>query len=148
MLGTVNVKTYEADLKATKDMLDALCQKRDHIEGEIALLKKRETALETLVQENYPHKGQRVIDQNTSEMSALINVIQPRITDVVKGILMASKEPLTSSEIYEKLPQFGWTIEAKNNPWALIHGIGHRLVAQKFAKEVYKDNRKAWIRAK
>jgi hypothetical protein len=144
----VDIKTYEADLKATDDMLNDLHQKRDHIEAEIALLTKRRDALEVLLKADYHHKGRQVIDRNMSEASALVNVIQPRITDVVKGILMASKEPLTSSEIYEKLPQFGWTIEAKSNPWALIHGIGRRLVSQQFAKEVYKDNRKAWIRAK
>lgn len=144
----MNIRTYEADYRAGEDLLNQLTQKRDQIEAEISLLVKRQDALRVLIQADYPHKGRHVIDQNTSAMSALVNVIQPRITDVVKGILMASKEPLTSSEIYEKLPQFGWTIEAKNNPWALIHGIGRRLVDQQFAKEVYKDNRKAWIRAK
>lgn len=139
------LKTYEADLRDTEKALDTLEKKRIEMEAEMEALSERKDALLTLIQAEYPHKGRLVIDQNMSDVSARVNVIQPRVTEAVKGILMASKEALTSAEIYEKLPQFGWKIEPSANPWALIHGIGRRLVAQQFAKQVYKDGRKAWI---
>ena len=126
--------------------LQAAMQKREQIDVEIASLLDRKDALETLIRAAYPHKGRHVLDQNMSPASAVVNVAQPRVTEAVKGILMASKEPLTSAEIHERLPQFGWNLDAKSNPWALIHGIGRRLVDQQFAREVEKDGRKAWVR--
>ncbi|MGA8622463.1 MAG: hypothetical protein WB660_28570 [Candidatus Sulfotelmatobacter sp.] len=144
----MNIKTYEADYEATMTALQAAIQKRDQIDGEIASLSDRKEALETLIRAAYPHKGRLVLDENMSSVSAVANVAQPRVTEAVKGILMASKEPLTSAEIHERLPQFGWKLDPKSNPWALIHGIGRRLVDQQFAREVEKGGRKAWVRAR
>jgi hypothetical protein len=85
--------------------------------------------------------------QGQSPASAVVNVLKPQITERVKGVLMASQEPLTSAEIYEALKRFHVNLNPKGNPWALIHGICRRLADQKFAREVVKDNRKAWLRA-
>jgi hypothetical protein len=144
----VNIKPYEADYESTMTALQAAIEKREQIDAEIASLSERKEALETLIRAAYPHKGRLVLDQNISSAPARVNVIQPRVTEAVKGILMASKEPLTSAEIHERLPQFGWTMDPKANPWALIHGIGRRLVDQQFAREVDKGGRKAWVRVR
>ncbi|MFZ3264347.1 MAG: hypothetical protein WA172_10130 [Terriglobales bacterium] len=121
--------------------LDALYRKIDSLE-------QRKGALEILLRDAYPHKGRHVIDENTSAAQAIVNVLQPRMTERVKGLLMASSVPLTSGDIHEQLKPLGLVLEAKSNPWALIHGICRRLVDQQFAREVDKDGRKAWIRAK
>jgi hypothetical protein len=143
----VNIKPYEADYEATMTALQGALKKREEIDGEIASLMERKEALETLIRAAYPDKGRLVLDQTSSTASATVNVAQPRITEAVKGILMASKEPLTSAEIHARLPQLGWKLDPKSNPWALIHGIGRRLVDQQFAREVDKGGRKAWVRA-
>jgi hypothetical protein len=141
-------KDYEDDWKEAKDAMDAAVQKRNQLENDIAILHERVTALETLMRSGSTRKGRMVLDQNTTEVSAVINVIQPRVTEAVKGVLMASREALTSGEIHEKLKLSGWDLSPKSNPWALIHGICRRLVDQQFAREVDKGGRKAWIRAK
>jgi hypothetical protein len=144
----MDTKAYEKDYEATMTALDTAVRKRDQLDTEIASLTERKEALETLIRAAYPHKGRLILDQQTSGASAMVNVSQPKVTEAVKGILMASKEPLTSAEINERLPQFGWKLDPKANPWALIHGIGRRLVDQQFAREVDKGGRKAWVRVR
>jgi hypothetical protein len=135
------MNSYEKDYEVTMASLDTLYR-------QIESLEERKRALETLIRGAYPHKGKLVLDQNTTPVQGLVNVFQPRVTERVKGLLMASAGPLTCGEIYEQLKQLGITIGAKSNPWALIHGICRRLVEQKFAREVDKDGRKAWVLAK
>jgi hypothetical protein len=146
-VGAVKNKGYEEDYEETMSALNAAIEQRDRMEGQIAALSERVEALEILIHKDYPHKGRLVVYQGQSPASAVVNVAKPQITARVKGILMAAKEPLTSAEIYEGLRHFGWTIDPKGNPWALIHGICRRLVDQKFAREAAKGSRKAWIRA-
>lgn len=141
-------KEYEKDYEDTVAAYEALAHKQDQIATEMAALIERMRALETLIGGAYPNKGRIVLDKSTTAASARVNVVQPRVTEAVKGVLMASREALTSGEIHEKLRLSGWDLAPKSNPWALIHGICRRLVDQQFAREVDKDGRKAWIRAK
>lgn len=142
----VKTKRYEDDYEETMSALNAAIEHRDRLDAEISVLTERLQALETLIGKDYPHKGRFVVDQETSKVSAEVNVFKPQITPRVKGVLMAAQEPLTSAEIYEELKRFHVNLNPKANPWALIHGICRRLVDQKFAREVLKDSRKAWIR--
>jgi hypothetical protein len=142
----VNSKKYEEDYEETMSALNAAIEHRDRLDAEISTLTERLQALETLLRKDYPHKGRLVAYQGQSPASAEVNVFKPQITPRVKGVLMAAQEPLTSAEIYEELKRFHVNLNPKGNPWALIHGICRRLVDQKFAREVVKDNRKAWIR--
>jgi hypothetical protein len=143
----VKNKGYEEDYEETMAALNAAIELRDRTEGQIAALSERVEALEILIHKDYPHKGRLVVYQGQSPASAVVNVLKPQITERVKGVLMASQEPLTSAEIYEALKRFHVNLNPKGNPWALIHGICRRLADQKFAREVVKDNRKAWLRA-
>jgi hypothetical protein len=142
------MKSYEKDYEETMAALETALHKRDKIDVEIQSLGERVKALETLIRADYPHKGRHVIDQNTTPAQAIVNLIQPTVTERVRGLLIAANVPLTSAEIYEKLKQVGETLNPKTNPWALIHGICRRLVDQQFAREVEKDGRKAWVVAK
>ncbi len=128
--------------------LDTALRKREQIDVEINRLQARAHALETLISTGYPHKGRIVLDGSTTPASAVVNLIQPTVTDRVRGLLMASSVPLTSGEINDRLRQLGEVLNQKANPWALIHGICRRLVDQNFAREVAKDGRKAWVIAK
>ena len=142
------MKSYEQDYEATSTALEAALHKRDQIDIEIKSLQERIHALETLIRADYPHKGRIVIDGNTTPAQAIVNLIQPTVTERVRGLLMASKVPLTSGEINDQLARLGENLSARSNPWALIHGICRRLVDQQFAREVEKDGRKAWVLAK
>jgi hypothetical protein len=142
------MKNYEHDYQVKMAALERALHKREQLDLEIKSLQEQVSALETLIRAAYPHKGQLVLDQNTTPAQALVNVAEPQITARVRGLLMASKDPLTSGEIHEKLRGLGWDLREKSNPWALIHGICRRLVDQKFAQEVDKGGRKAWTVAK
>jgi hypothetical protein len=138
------MKNYETDYEATMSTLEKALHKREQLDDEIKSLEERARALETLIRADYPHKDRFVIDHNTTPASTIVNLIQPTVTARVRGLLTASKAPLTSGEIYEKLKDLGETLNPKANPWALIHGICRRLVDQQFAREVDKGGRKAW----
>ena len=142
------MKTYEKDYEETMAAKEAALRKAEQINFEINVLDERIRALETLIRADNPHKGRLVLDQHTTVAQALVNVLQPKATDQVRGLLMATSGPLTSGEIHEKLKLLGVDIGEKANPWALIHGICRRLVDQGFAREVEKDGRKAWVLAK
>jgi hypothetical protein len=140
----VNSKKYEEDYEETMSALNAAIEHRDRLDAEISALSERAEALETLLRRK---DGKIMWEQGDGQSSAVVNMLKPMITPRVKGVLMAAQEPLTSAEIYEELKRFHVNLDPKGNPWALIHGICRRLVDQKFAREVIKDNRKAWIRA-
>lgn len=142
------MKTYEKDYEATTAELETALHKREQIDLEIRSLQERVHALEILIRADYPHKSREVIHADITVESAIVNLIQPPVTERVRGLLMASKVPLTTGEIREKLAQLGEPLSAKTNPWALIHGICRRLVDQEFAREVEKDGRKAWVLAR
>lgn len=139
------MKSYEEDYEKTMAALESALHKREQIDDQIKSLGERMRALEVLIRADYPHKGRIVIDANTTPASAVVNLIQPTVTERVRGLLTASSIPLTSGEIYEKLKGMGENLNPKANPWALIHGICRRLVDQEFAREVDKDGRKAWV---
>lgn len=132
------MKTYEKDYADTDAEIEELLHKID-------ALYTRRNALKTLIQADYPHKGRLILDQSTTPVQALVNVAEPRVTARVRGILTAYHAPLTCGEIHERLKEAGLDLHAKSNPWALIHGICRRLVDQKFAREVEKDGKKAWV---
>jgi|SRR5579872_2054820 hypothetical protein len=142
------MNNYEKDYADTMAAKEAALRKVEQINVEINALDERIRALETLIRADYPHKGRLVLDQSTTVALSIVNVLQPRATDRVRGLLMATNGPLTSGEIHEKLKLLGLDIGEKANPWALIHGICRRLVDQGFAREVEKDGRKAWVLAK
>jgi|SRR5579859_6825955 len=142
------MKNYEHDYEDTAAALDKALQSREQIDLEIKSLQERIQALETLIRGDYPHKGREVLTADMSPASAIVNLIQPTLTERVRGLLMASKTPLSSGEIREKLAQLGEPLREQTNPWALIHGICRRLVDQGFAREGEKDGRKAWVLAK
>ena len=136
------MKSYEGDYEEATAALDAALRKREQIDAEIDSLQEQIRALETLVRIAYPHKDRLSIKVDP----AVVLVTNMRVTERVRGLLMASNAPLTSGEIQEKLRQLGWDAKSQgSNPWALIHGICRRLVEQGFAKEVDKAGRKAWV---
>lgn len=139
------MKGYEADYKETTAALEAALRKHEEIASEIESLQERLRALETLIRISYPDKDRLPVKVDP----AVIVVTNMRITEGVRGLLMASNGPLTSGEIQEKLLQSGWrAMSESSNPWALIHGICRRLVEQGFAREVDKGGkggRKAWV---
>jgi hypothetical protein len=138
--------SYEKDYEKSTAALHAALQKREQLDVEINSLQKRIDALETLISADYPPgEGRIVLDQINTPAQLIVNVLAPRATQRVRGLLMAAAEPLTSGEIHEKLKHLGLELSEKMNPWALIHGICRRLVSQGFAREVDKDGRKAWI---
>jgi hypothetical protein len=139
------MKYYEKDYEDTMSALTAALQKRDRLDEEIQRLLTRKDALEKLIESDYPYKGEYVLFEGQSPASALVNLVQPTVTQRVRGILTASKYPLTSGEINEQLKNLGEVLNERANPWALIHGICRRLVDQGFAAEVEKDGRKAWV---
>jgi hypothetical protein len=139
------MKSYEEDYERTMAAIESALHKREQLDTEIHSLEERVRALEVLIRADYPHKGRLVLDQNTTVASALVNVAQPTLTERVRGLLRASSVPLTSGEIHERLRDLGDDLSPRSNPWALIHGICRRLVDQKFAREVDKDGRKAWV---
>jgi hypothetical protein len=136
------MKSYEGDHEETTAALEALLRKREQIDAEIESLQERLRALETLIRISYPDK-----DRLPAKVDpAVVVVTNMKVTEKVRGLLMASNGPLTSGEIQEKLGQLGWDAKSQgSNPWALIHGICRRLVEQGFAKEVDKGGRKAWV---
>jgi len=127
---------------------EAALRRIEQINVEIDGLDARIGALETLIRADYPHKGKRVLDKGTTPVQALVNVLQPKVTERVRGLLTAANGPLTCGEIHDELKQLGLDLQPKSNPWALIHGICRRLVDQQFAREVDKGGRKAWVLAK
>jgi hypothetical protein len=141
----IHMKSYEQDYEETMEAMQAALRKRDQIDTQIQTLQKRIEALEVLIREDYPHKRKLVLDQNTTPMQAVVNVLQPQITEMVRNLFKLTGAPLTSGEIYDKLQQFGAGLGSRSNPWALIHGICRRLVDQGFAKEVDKNGKKAWV---
>jgi hypothetical protein len=142
------MSSYEKDYEATMAAKEAALRKIDQLNVEIDGLDERIRALETLIRADYPHKGKQVLDRDTTPAQAIVNVVQPRSTERVRGLLTAASGPLTSGEIHERLKQLGLDLYPQSNPWALIHGICRRLVDQQFAREVEKDGRKAWVLAK
>ena len=129
----------------TSTALESALRKHSELADEINGLQARVDALSKLIETDYPHKGRLVIYRDQSPASAIVNVIQPTVTERVRGILMAANLPLTSGEINEHLKQLGQVLNPKANPWALIHGICRRLVDQGFAREVEKSGHKAWV---
>lgn len=127
---------------------EAALRKIEEINVEINGLDERIRALETLIRADHPHKGKQVLDKDTTPVQALVNVVKPRVTERVRGLLTAANGPLTSGEIHDRLKQLGWDLPPKSNPWALIHGICRRLVEQQRAREVDKNGRKAWVISK
>jgi hypothetical protein len=145
----LEMDSYEKDYEKSTAALHAALKKREQLDLEINSLQKRIDALATLIGADYPHdEGRIVLDKVKTPAEFIVNVIAPRATQRVRGLLMAADGPLTSGEIHEKLKQLGLELSEKMNPWALIHGICRRLVSQGFAREVDKDGRKAWIIAK
>ena len=141
------MKAYEKDYEETIAALEAALHKRDDIDSRISTLQQRVHALETLIRADYPDKGKLVLRSDTTPASAMVNVVTPEITELVRRLLAYVRKPLTSGEIYERLQQDGAGLNPKANPWALIHGICRRLVDQGFAQEEDKDGRKAWVLA-
>ena len=136
------MKNYEGDYEETTVALETALRKREEIDAEIDSLQERIRALETLIRIAYPHKDR----PSTKVDPAVVVVTNMKITERVRGLLMASNGPLTSGEIQAKLRQLGWDAKGQGrNPWALIHGICRRLVEQGFAKAVDKGGRKAWM---
>lgn len=128
---------------------EAALRKIEQINVEIDGLNERIRALETLIRADYPtQRGKLVLKMDATATEVQVNFMQPRVTERVRGLLMAAGGPLTCGELHERLRQSGLDLHAKSNPWALIHGICRRLVDQQFAREVDKDGRKAWVIAK
>jgi hypothetical protein len=136
------MKSYEGDYKETTAALEALLRKREQIDAEIECFEERLRALETLIRISYPDK-----DRLPAKVDpAVLIVTNMKVTERVRGLLMAANGPLTSGEIQEKLRLLGWDAKSQgSNPWALIHGICRRLVEQGFAKEMDKAGRKSWM---
>ncbi len=142
------MSSYERDYETSMAAKEAALRKIEQINVEVDGLDERIRALETLIRADYPHKGRLVVDKDIMPAQALVNVVQPRVTQRVRGLLAAADGPLTCGEIHDRLKQLGLNLHAKSNPWALIHGICRRLVEQQFAREVGKGGRKAWVIAK
>jgi hypothetical protein len=137
-----NMKGYQGDYAEATAALEAALRKREQIDAEIDSLQERIRALETLIRIAYPVKDQRP----TRVDPAVVVVTDMKVTERVRGLLMAASGPLTSGDIQAELRRLGWNVKSEgSNPWALIHGICRRLVEQGFAKEVNKGGRKAWM---
>jgi len=142
------VNTYEKDYEATMAAKGAALQKIEQISTEVDALDERLHALETLIRADYPHKGKLALDKDVTPIQALVNVVQPKTTERVRGILTAAGAPLTVAEICDRLKRDGLDLGTRSNPWAFVHTICRRLVEQGFAREGQKGSRKAWIAAK
>jgi hypothetical protein len=144
------MKDYEKDYLAAMATLAATLQKREKLDEEIESLHLRVSALETLIEQDDRHKNDRlkgkfVVDQQSNAAEATVNFVKPQVTERVKGVLMAADGPLTSGEIVAHLKQLGWTLGKEGQPLALVFGIGRRLVDQKLARRVEKNDKIAWV---
>ena len=136
------MKDYQGDRDEAVAALEVALRKREQIDAEIDSLQERIDAFDTLIRIAYPVKDLRPPRVDP----AVVFVTNLKVTERIRGLLMAANCPLTSGEIQAKLQQLGWDAKTEgSNPWALIHGICRRLVGQGFAKEVDKGGRKAWM---
>src|SRR6202521_5654252 len=87
-----HMKSYEGDYRETTAALEALLRKREQIDAEIESFEERLRALETLIRISSPDK-----DRLPAKVDpAVVVVTNMKVTERVRGLLMASNGPLTS----------------------------------------------------
>ena len=135
-------KTFREAYEAAAMELESLLTEQERIEERILSLRKTMNALATLITQ---HEGK---DKNFMDYAAarLRELVDTSLTGDIHRILIASKHPLTASEIRAELKELGGSLAELTNPLATIHAILNRLAESGRAHETVKDGKKAWER--
>ncbi len=79
--------------------------------------------------------------QTITALAPLVGEASPKgLTDAIRKILASSEEPLTASQIRDRLTAMGFDMKAYSNPLATIHTVLRRL-SQSEEADVQKHSR-------
>jgi hypothetical protein len=121
--------------------LNALLEQQEKLEDRILALRKTMNALSTLCQQ----EGFNTTNVDRA-YGRLREMADSSITDDIRRILSAAKEPLTAGDVREEMNKLGGSLAEHSNPLATIHAVLGRLAESGFARETLKGEKKAWMK--